>query len=225
MKILLNICFVLLGIYITLRILNCSGDITSCFSAGDHLIGRISLLTFISIYPAYIAWKKTPKSRSGNGFRWFCLPIGGILTMSYNEYGLTSSMFGNALMSGFLIVLVMYAIGYASYKNRYSKAQYNLGVMYDNGQGVPQDYNEAVKWYMLAAEQGYSKAQYNLGLMYALGHGVIKDYVIAHMFWDIAAVSGDKSAIENRGIVEKKMTSSQIEKAQDLAREWMQKHQ
>ena len=33
-------------------------------------------------------------------------------------------------------------------------AQYNLGLMYDNGQGVPQDYAEAVKWYRLAAEQG-----------------------------------------------------------------------
>ena len=33
-------------------------------------------------------------------------------------------------------------------------AQYNLGVMYDNGLGVPQDPKEAVKWYRLAAEQG-----------------------------------------------------------------------
>ena len=33
-------------------------------------------------------------------------------------------------------------------------AQYNLGVMYDNGEGVPQDYAEAAKWYRLAAEQG-----------------------------------------------------------------------
>ncbi|MDA9060739.1 sel1 repeat family protein, partial [Planktomarina temperata] len=41
-------------------------------------------------------------------------------------------------------------------------AQYNLGVMYDNGYGVPQDYAEAVKWYRLAAEQGYDSAQYNL---------------------------------------------------------------
>ena len=31
-------------------------------------------------------------------------------------------------------------------------AQYNLGIMYDNGYGVPQDYAEAVKWYRLAAE-------------------------------------------------------------------------
>ena len=33
-------------------------------------------------------------------------------------------------------------------------AQYNLGFMYDHGQGVPQDYAEAVRWYRLAAEQG-----------------------------------------------------------------------
>ena len=35
-------------------------------------------------------------------------------------------------------------------------AQYNLGIMYENGEGVPQDYKEAVKWYRLAAEQGYA---------------------------------------------------------------------
>ena len=35
-----------------------------------------------------------------------------------------------------------------------AEAQYNLGVMYDNGQGVAQDYAEAVKWYRRAAEQG-----------------------------------------------------------------------
>ena len=45
-------------------------------------------------------------------------------------------------------------------------AQYNLGVMYAQGQGVPQDYKTAVKWYRLAAEQGNADAQYNLGVMY-----------------------------------------------------------
>ena len=48
---------------------------------------------------------------------------------------------------------------------------------------------------------------------------------MAHMCFNIAAVNGDKDAIKNRGIVEEEMTSSQIEKAQDLAREWMRKHQ
>jgi len=61
--------------------------------------------------------------------------------------------------------------------------------------------------------------------MYSEGQSVHKDYVMAHMYFNIAAVSGSKGAIKNRGDVEKKMTSSQIEKAQDLAREWVQKHQ
>ena len=38
-------------------------------------------------------------------------------------------------------------------------AQYELGFMYDQGQGVRQDDAEAVKWYGLAAEQGYAGAQ------------------------------------------------------------------
>ena len=45
-----------------------------------------------------------------------------------------------------------------------------------NGQGVPQDYAEAVTWYRKAAEQGDADAQYNLGVMYAKGQGVPQDY-------------------------------------------------
>ena len=52
-----------------------------------------------------------------------------------------------------------------------ARAQNNLGVMYENGKGVPQNINEAVKWYRLAAEQGYAGAQNNLGLIYAIGRG------------------------------------------------------
>ena len=44
-------------------------------------------------------------------------------------------------------------------------AQANLGLMYYNGEGVPQDYAEAVRWFRLAAEQGDADAQYNLGVM------------------------------------------------------------
>ena len=54
-------------------------------------------------------------------------------------------------------------------------AQYNLGLMYGKGEGVPQDDAEAVKWYRLAAEQGFAKAQLNLGFMYARGRGVPQD--------------------------------------------------
>ena len=48
----------------------------------------------------------------------------------------------------------------------HAAAQTLLGVMYENGKGVPQDYAMAVKWYTLAAEQGHADAQYGLGGMY-----------------------------------------------------------
>ena len=73
-------------------------------------------------------------------------------------------------------------------------AQYNLGVMYDKGQGVPQDYKTALKWYRLAAEQGDASAQSNLGVMYGTGRGVIQDNVYAHMWLNIAASSGNETA-------------------------------
>ena len=55
--------------------------------------------------------------------------------------------------------------------------------------------------------------------MYIHGQGVIQDNVYAHMWFNIAASSGDKDAIENRDEVAGEMTPSQLEKAQDLARE------
>ena len=63
--------------------------------------------------------------------------------------------------------------------------------MYDNGEGVPQDYAEAVKWYRLAAEQGDANAQYNLGLMYDNGQGVPQDYAEAVKWYRLAAEQGD----------------------------------
>ena len=53
--------------------------------------------------------------------------------------------------------------------------QYNLGVMYNEGEGVPLDDKESVKWYRLAAEQGDAQAQSNLGVMYDNGEGVPED--------------------------------------------------
>ena len=92
--------------------------------------------------------------------------------------------------------------------------------MYDNRLGVPQDDKEAVKWFRLSAEQGHASAQHNLGFMYFNGLGVPQDYVLAHMWWNLSGSNGYKDAVTNRNIVEKKMTPSQIEKAQELARNW-----
>ena len=103
-------------------------------------------------------------------------------------------------------------------------AQYNLGVMYDNGEGVPEDDAEAVRWYRLAADQGDADAQHTLGFMYAYGEGVSQDDVAAHMWFDLAGArsSGDArdAIVELRDAVAARMTSEQIAEAQRLAREW-----
>jgi uncharacterized protein len=105
----------------------------------------------------------------------------------------------------------------------FALAQYNLGVSYRKGQGVPQDYKEAIKWYRLSAEQGFPFAQSNLGSMYYKGLGVPQDYVLAHMWWNIAGSNGVEIAIEKRNLLTKEMTKQQIEKAQEMARNWKPK--
>jgi TPR repeat protein len=92
------------------------------------------------------------------------------------------------------------------------------------GEGVQQDYETAVKWDTLADEQGNATVKFNLGTMYDNGDGVPKDYVYAHMWFNIAASSGNKGASENRDIVAERMTPSQIQEAQTLARECVAKN-
>ena len=72
----------------------------------------------------------------------------------------------------------------------YAFAQYNLGIMYEYGNGVAKDYAEAVKWYRLSAEQGYAIGQYSLGLMYSDGYGVLKDKAEAVKWWRLSAEQG-----------------------------------
>ena len=96
---------------------------------------------------------------------------------------------------------------------------YYLDVMFDEGSGVAQNYKTAVKWYKLAAEQGNANAQYNLGLMYQRGLGVPKDYIHAHMWLNLTVIQGDTGAISAKEIIEKNMSSTQLETAERLARE------
>jgi TPR repeat protein len=80
-----------------------------------------------------------------------------------------------------------------------AEAQYNLGVIYDNGYSVAQNDKEAVKWYRLAAEQGFAKAQYNLGRMYARGEGIPEDDKEAVKWYRLAAEQGFVKAQYNLG--------------------------
>jgi hypothetical protein len=76
-------------------------------------------------------------------------------------------------------------------------AQFNLGVMYAQGRGVPQDDAEAVRWYRKAADQGHPTAQNNLGMMYQEGHGVPRDDAEAVRWYRKAAERGHAIAQAN----------------------------
>ena len=80
-----------------------------------------------------------------------------------------------------------------------AKAQFYLGVMYANGQGVHQNEKQAEYWYRKAAEQGNASAQYNLGVMYENGQGVRQDPVQAVQWYRKAAEQGLAEAQYNLG--------------------------
>ena len=105
-----------------------------------------------------------------------------------------------------------------------AKAQYNVGLMYDKGWGVPENDAEAAKWYRQAAEQGEADAQSNLGRMYARGDGVSQDRVTAYMWCSLAEAQGHKKAARDLNFARRTMSPAQIAKAQALATEWREKH-
>jgi|SRR5260370_20383661 len=74
-------------------------------------------------------------------------------------------------------------------------AQFNVGLMYDNGQGLSKDEVQAMKWYRLAADQGRSDAQYQLGHLYYKQD----NYAEAAKWFHLAADQGRADAQSNLG--------------------------
>ena len=97
-------------------------------------------------------------------------------------------------------------------------AQYNLGQMYRNGQGVHQDYAQAAAWYRKAAEQGDAAAQYNLGVMYANGKGVRQDDAQAVAWYRKAAEQGNAMAQYNLGVMY--YNGEGVRQNKSTAKEW-----
>ena len=104
-------------------------------------------------------------------------------------------------------------------------AQYNLGHMYKKGLGVLKDYKEAAKWFRKAARQGDTDSQYNLGVLNLDGKlGNTNKLIKAYMWFNIASMNDSVISSKKRDEVEKKLTFSQIQRANRLAREWLRKH-
>ncbi|HXT65671.1 MAG TPA: tetratricopeptide repeat protein [Nitrospiraceae bacterium] len=104
-----------------------------------------------------------------------------------------------------------------------ARAQFYLGMLYENGDGVPEDYGKAREWYEKSAAQGDANAQFYLGLMCAFGRGTSLDLVQAHMWYSLAAGNGNAHAPGYLDDVARQMTTAQIAEAQKRAREWRPK--
>ena len=78
-------------------------------------------------------------------------------------------------------------------------AQNNIGRMYYDGKGVPENDAEAVKWFQLAADKGHPTAQFNLGAAYEYGNGVQQNIEEALRWYGQAAKQGEPEAQVNLG--------------------------
>ena len=82
-----------------------------------------------------------------------------------------------------------------------ARSQYAMGVMAENGFGMPKNPRLAADWYLKAAKQGNTDAQYNLGAMYEHGVGIPVNYVEAARWYTPAAEQGDIDALSNLGVL------------------------
>jgi uncharacterized protein len=85
-------------------------------------------------------------------------------------------------------------IGVHENQEKIGVSDYNKGLDYTLGRGVPKDEVEAVKWFRIAAKQGNAEAQSELGFAYQNGKGVHEDRVEAAKWFRLAAEQGNAKA-------------------------------
>jgi uncharacterized protein len=83
----------------------------------------------------------------------------------------------------------------------HAEAQFNLALLYLNGEGVDQDATKALEWFTRSAEQGNTDAQNNLGVIYSAGEGVEQDIEEATKWFEKAAAQGNEEAKENLEVI------------------------
>jgi len=96
-----------------------------------------------------------------------------------------------------------------------------MGVRYHNAEDVPHDDAQAMKWFLLAAEQGNVAAQSALGAYYWAGRGVPQDLSKAYFWSAIALAQGDKSSKSRLEGLASQMTHAQVSAARQQAEVWI----
>jgi hypothetical protein len=105
-----------------------------------------------------------------------------------------------------------------------AEAQWQLGVRYHNGEGVPGNDAEAIRWFQKAAEQGNVAAEAALGAYYWAGRGVPEDLSKAYFWSAIALAQGDENSKSRLEGLASQMTETQIAAARQQAEAWIQSH-
>ena len=104
-----------------------------------------------------------------------------------------------------------------------AEAQFQLGNAYNKGDGVALDAAQAVKWYLMAADQGYTQAQLQMALKYAHGNGVPLDHAEAEK-WIVLASRSDKNEDAIRNMLEGHFTPDEIRRGHAAADQWQTQH-
>ncbi len=103
-------------------------------------------------------------------------------------------------------------------------AQWQMGVRYHNGEGVPRDDAQAMQWFLRAAEQGHVIAQATLGAYYWAGRGVPQDLSKAYLWSYIALAQGDENSKSRLEGLASQMTRAQVSAARQQAEAWLRSH-
>ena len=99
----------------------------------------------------------------------------------------------------------------------FAKAQYNLGVMYENGTGISRDYTQAADWFVKAGDQGHALALCELGSMREKGLGFPINFAAADMFMIFATADGH-TCQDRRSKLEARMTADKLNAAKAAAK-------
>lgn len=101
-------------------------------------------------------------------------------------------------------------------------AQFNIGLLYDEGKGREPDMKQAVEWYRRAAENGFPRAQFRLGELHESGQGFLeRDLIQARKWFAIAAEGKYRGAKKRMKAVAKSMTPGEIALGDMYAREFL----
>lgn len=106
----------------------------------------------------------------------------------------------------------------------YAYAMFYLGEMLYLGEGTPQDYPEAAKWFQLAADRHFANAAAYLGFMNEQGLGMPSNFLFAYVWYDIAARQGYLSAATNRDQLVQNLTKAQLSEARGWVTKWEAAH-